>query len=317
MSSRPAKRKRTEHAPITRSTTWKTDGSVVLQAANMQFRVHWSVLSENSSFFRDMQGLPQPPDQPTVEGCPIVELSDDDPEDVEHVLKVLYSPTFLEQKALPLPVIAALIRLGRKYDFKNLFDSALARLTSEYPTTLQEYDALPDGIGFTSVEEYPGLDLDIISLATEHSISSILPYAYYYVLRTFSLIQLFDGISRGDGTVACPSGLDLRRCVIARERLLAKQCQPDYTFGWTRKDFCGCTTPAQCRTLRDGVLSEYLDDADIGALALPFYILDGFKFCAACTRHAYECMIAGRKKIWDELPGFFDLPPWDELGNET
>ncbi|KAF8216778.1 hypothetical protein K438DRAFT_1797818 [Mycena galopus ATCC 62051] len=315
MSSRPAKRKRTENAPITRSTTWKTDGSVVLQAESTQFRVHWSVLSENSSFFRDMQGLPQPPDQPTVEGCPIVELSDDDPEDVEHVLKVLYSPTFLEQKALPLPVIAALIRLGRKYDFNNLFDSAVARLTSEYPTTLQEFDASADD--FVSVEEYSGFEFDMISLATEHNILSILPVAYYCVLGKFNLIELFDGMSREDGTVARLSGLDFRRCVIARERLLVKQCQPDYTFGWTRREFGGCTKPTQCRTLRDGVLSEYLDEADIEALALPSNALNSFKFCTACTRHAHECMIAGRKKIWDELPGFFDLPPWDELGHET
>ncbi|KAF8216780.1 hypothetical protein K438DRAFT_403438 [Mycena galopus ATCC 62051] len=314
MSSRPAKRKRTEHAPITRSTTWKTDGSVVLQAESTQFRVHWSVLSENSSFFRDMQGLPQPPDQPTVEGCPIVELSDDDPEDLERLLKVLYSPTFLKRKALPLPVIAALIRLGRKYDFKDLFDSAVALLQSEYPTTLQEYDAMAKR--FVSVEISPGLGFDIISLATENNILFLLPAAYYCLLEDFSLIELFDGMSRADGTVARLSDLDLRRCVIARERLLVKQCQPDYTFGWARREFGGCTKPTQCRTLRDGVLSEYSEQAEIEALALPSDILDGFKFCAACTRHAYECIIAGRKKIWDELPDIFDLPPWDELKNE-
>jgi hypothetical protein len=90
--SPPAKRQRTEDAPITRSDIWFTDGSVVLQAQNTQFRVHWGVLTQNSSFFRDMQALPQGNvEQPTVEGCPLVELHDD-VEDVKHLLTTLYNP---------------------------------------------------------------------------------------------------------------------------------------------------------------------------------------------------------------------------------
>jgi hypothetical protein len=92
MSSPPAKRQRTEDEPITRSQIWNSDGSVVLQAANTQFRVHWSVLARNSSVFRDMQGVPQPADQPGVEGCPIVELSDDT-DDVGYLLMALYIPS--------------------------------------------------------------------------------------------------------------------------------------------------------------------------------------------------------------------------------
>ncbi|KAJ7935112.1 hypothetical protein B0H13DRAFT_1474520, partial [Mycena leptocephala] len=61
------------------------DGSVVLQAENTQFRVHWSILSIHSSVFHDMQGLPQPPDQDSIEGCPVVQLSDL-AADVEHIL---------------------------------------------------------------------------------------------------------------------------------------------------------------------------------------------------------------------------------------
>jgi capsid portal protein len=89
--SPPAKRQRTdEDEPITRSDIWYEDGSVVLQARNTQFRVHWGVLAQHSSFFRDMQKLPQPPDQPNADGCPIVELQDE-VADVEHLLRALYS----------------------------------------------------------------------------------------------------------------------------------------------------------------------------------------------------------------------------------
>ncbi|KAJ6519069.1 hypothetical protein C8R45DRAFT_950158 [Mycena sanguinolenta] len=58
----PAKRQRTGDAPtrpITRSDyLWIDDGNVVLQAGDLQFRVHWGVLARNSSILRAMRGLP-------------------------------------------------------------------------------------------------------------------------------------------------------------------------------------------------------------------------------------------------------------------
>ncbi|KAF7362310.1 BTB domain-containing protein [Mycena venus] len=198
MSTPPAaKRKRGENAPITRSHIWYQDGSLVLQAGQHQFRVHWGVVSEHSSFFRDMQALPQPPDQPTVDGCPVVELSDD-LMDVEFLLKALYTPvaaiarTFLAQTALPLHVIGALLKLGKKYDFRALLDSAVARLTFEYPATLEEYDRLlcDDAPEYTPtrIVPYDALEFDVISLARESDIVSVLPSAYYrLVLTSYSM----------------------------------------------------------------------------------------------------------------------------------
>ncbi|KAJ7147773.1 hypothetical protein B0H12DRAFT_1247043 [Mycena haematopus] len=53
---------------------------------------------------------------------------------------------------------------------------------------------------------------------------------------------------------------------------------------------------------------------DVGALALPDDWSE-LKFCDACRRHTTESIAAGRKKLWDELPAIFDLPPWDESKN--
>ncbi|KAJ7794280.1 hypothetical protein B0H14DRAFT_126474 [Mycena olivaceomarginata] len=75
-----------------RSEIWYSDGSVVLQAETSQFRVHWSVLAQHPSFFLDLQALPQPESgQPTMDGCPLVELQDT-AADIEHLLKALYDP---------------------------------------------------------------------------------------------------------------------------------------------------------------------------------------------------------------------------------
>ncbi|KAJ7125105.1 hypothetical protein C8R44DRAFT_980335 [Mycena epipterygia] len=318
-SSPSAKRQRTENAPITRSDIWHSDGSVVLQAEDTQFRVHWSVLALHSSFFRDMQGLPQPPEQPSVDGCPVVELQDT-VADVEYLFKALYSPTFLTQEALPLPVVAALIRLGRKYDFRELLDQAVERLTFENPMTLEKYDALiKDGknYGPTRIVYYRGMFYDILTLARENNILSVLPCAYYRSLIYHTQEDSFDGIPRMDGSLAALAPIDQRRCVVGRTKLLKVQLEPGYPRGWLRSwpSNNGCANILQCTENR---LEKYTSYHVL-------YVLNTYAnqqpkiqrlFCSACQEHIEETVEAGRRKIWEELPGFFDLPPWIELKND-
>ncbi|KAF7370392.1 BTB domain-containing protein [Mycena sanguinolenta] len=236
---------------MTRSDLWFDDGNVVLQAEDIQFRVHWGVLALHSSFFHDLKALPQPADQPSVDDCPIVELSDA-PDEVEYVLRALYVPSFLCQKRLSVPIISALLRLGRKYEFKDLFDSAVARLTSEFPTTVEEYDASGK---FKTIEWYDGVHFDIIALATENNILSVLPSACYRAVERYELSILFDGIPRKDGTLASLPQTDLRRCAIGQHRMVLKQFEQGFTLGWVRKwDSHGCTASALCRKGRENML---------------------------------------------------------------
>ncbi|KAF8217101.1 hypothetical protein K438DRAFT_1953963 [Mycena galopus ATCC 62051] len=257
MSSPQGQAQRTGNAPIIRSETWRRDGNVVLQAVNTQFRVHWSVLTLHSSVFRDMEGLPQPPGQPTVEGCPILKLSDD-PDDVEYLLKALYIPEFHCQQTLPLQVVGAFVRLGRKYDFNYLLDSAVARLISEFPPTLEKFDAERTRVAVPTFADH----LDAVTLIRQNNILSALPSAYFFAVMANSL----------------------------------------------------------CRAVREDTVKQCLDDTVILILTTPEFWKELFfksKFCSACARNAAECVAAGRKKVWEELPAFFDLPPWSELKNDT
>ncbi|KAJ7188666.1 hypothetical protein C8R46DRAFT_979878 [Mycena filopes] len=318
MSPPPTKRQRTEDAPLTRSDIWYKDGSVILQAENTQFRVHFSLLSQHSCFFRDLEDLPQPPDQPTVEGCPVVELAGDACIDVEHLLRVLYDFSFMAQTAIPLPVIAALIRLTRKYDFRTLLDMAVERLTFENPTTLEAYDALlVDGkYSPTRIVPYYGLLFDILTLARENNLLSVLPCAYYRILARYSQIRLLDGILKRDGTVASLAPVDQRRCLLGREKVFLKQCQPGYTIGWLR---CwdgpteDCLTPSACAGVRSLAIERYMSEVGIWALVPDFL---NKAQCKQCLHHIEASVAAGRKRTWDELPSFFDLLAWDELKND-
>ncbi|KAJ7642779.1 hypothetical protein DFH06DRAFT_1477492 [Mycena polygramma] len=310
MSQSATKRKRTEDAPtISRSDIWYQDGSVVLQAEGTQFRVHWGVLA-NSSFFRDMQALPQPPEQPTVEGCPIVELHDLY-EDVNHLLTVLYDPTILFQKVLPLAVVAALLRLGRKYDFRKILDAAVQLVMYDNPTTLEDY------LKHTTMHVTNCNALEMLTLVRENNIMSAQPCAYYEVVRGCEQSQLFDGVPRDDGTLAFLAPNDLRQCNLSRERIIAKQMLPGFMWGWLvswdyRED---CALPRICAANREHMLQISVELHQPQALDIGGELWDRM-FCPECLRHMEKRIDAGRKKMWEELPSFFDLPPWSELKND-
>ena len=70
---------------------WFSDGSVVLRAQGIHFRVHKTQMARHSGFFRDLFSLPQPPivGEDMIEGCPVVELYDD-PTDLANLLVAIY-----------------------------------------------------------------------------------------------------------------------------------------------------------------------------------------------------------------------------------
>ncbi|KAJ6519064.1 hypothetical protein C8R45DRAFT_1204318 [Mycena sanguinolenta] len=310
-ASRPAKRKRTETAPITRSR-WLPDGNVVFQAENVQFRVHWSVLALNSPVFRDMQELPQPAKQPTVDGCPVLKLPDD-ATDIEYVLNALYDPKFLSQKALSFPAVGALIRLGRKYEFNDLLNLTTARVRAEHPTTIEEYDVLPKKNKMQTIVYQPGLSLAILALASENNILSALPFAHYYVAMK-GLDELLRVLKKIKTVDALPSLL-LRKCIAGQQKLLIKQFQPGYTLGWVLEAVTpyGCTSPTHCRRAREIFMRQCLDGARIWAFVRGSLVTAECKLCTVCSLHAQKFTEDGRKKLWADLPQMFDLAPWDEL----
>ena len=53
------------------------DANFIIQSSdNLNFRVHKSVLAMASPFFKDLLSLPQPSDSETVDGLPVVQLSE-------------------------------------------------------------------------------------------------------------------------------------------------------------------------------------------------------------------------------------------------
>lgn len=73
----------------TRGAIWLDDGNIVLVAGGVAFRVHQSILSQNSEVFRDIFTLPQPIDAEKYEGRPVVHLTDS-ASDLVHILTITF-----------------------------------------------------------------------------------------------------------------------------------------------------------------------------------------------------------------------------------
>jgi hypothetical protein len=92
-----------------------------------------------------------------------------------------------------------MIRLGRKYDIDHLRDEALLRLTVEFPTTLSEWENLaPNYTQIIHEEENDGLLYDIVNLAHQNDIKSILPAAYYLCLQEIVSLVPFSHVASAD-----------------------------------------------------------------------------------------------------------------------
>jgi hypothetical protein len=87
---------------------------------------------------------------------------------------------FDSAETLEFPVVAAIVRLSKKYDFKQLLTATVARLTAMFPRTLVD-GRKAYGI-ISRIYDDGGLLFDAINLATEADLFALLPSLYFYAL---------------------------------------------------------------------------------------------------------------------------------------
>ncbi|KAF7984434.1 hypothetical protein HWV62_14506 [Athelia sp. TMB] len=310
-------------APITHSDIWFEDGNVVLQAERTQFRVYRGMLARNSSVFRDMFSIPQPaPSEESADGCAVVCLPDA-AQDVEIVLRALTEPGYLTARgSMPIERVAALLRLGQKYDFEALRTEALHRIYYEIPTTLEDFASrkrcsqIDTEVGYTF---WPNL----LKLAREHNLQSVLPLALY---------RCSGGINLDSEDPSDPFG-KLRSLISVEDQILLLSCftrlmrlHKLLTRNWLQSvpnPFPACENARSCNDahdfhLRDAVCLKLglvaLDDGDTYVSYLS--ILMSYRICQPCKEAIKAMHNAVRRDFWAQLPKIFGLPAWDELRKE-
>ncbi|PPQ79629.1 hypothetical protein CVT24_010039 [Panaeolus cyanescens] len=209
---------------------WFDDGSIVLQAGRTQFRVHKSLLTRTSTVFSDMFLLPQPglaDGEELVEGCHVVHLQDSEA-DVGYLLESIYDhpdasrPSTSKIAPMRVPKLAALLRLGNKYDVTHLRDNALFRIKAQYVEPCITNSAIPsDYIYFREDDETwaTAEKLDLAALVFEEGVFSALPLLLCIVISHITIEEIYDGTEREDGTTAILPPELIRKCVLGKDRL--------------------------------------------------------------------------------------------------
>jgi hypothetical protein len=106
--------------------------------------------------------------------------------------------TSKQAEHIMFPLVVSLLRLGRKYQFSDIW--ALARRTVQIQVPIDNVDSwnyfLDDNFHTTSDDDdIPGLwlrghEFDLLNLAIEHGIQSILPVAYYLCAHYYPLVRV-------------------------------------------------------------------------------------------------------------------------------
>ncbi|KAH9077226.1 hypothetical protein EDB83DRAFT_2504455 [Lactarius deliciosus] len=305
---------------------WFSDGNVTLCAGDFAFKVHRGQLERHADIFQTMLSIPQPDDT----GC-IIRLCDS-PTDVYHLLRALYDGLYFRRPFVQdFPFLASVLRMSCKYFICIPRKQCLERLQSYFPVTLSEWDRRermslsPDG-HYDPRHEIPS-PIHVINLARELNVGSVLPAAFYDLARY--------------GTSKTASGTEPLAHLILEA---VEREQPHFYFHFlvltaplplssTRRfknhsPAEGCAGGQACRdafyfitlnTLRSvgGIAAGRDGRSMIDMLHHTEWVdgqyLRGLSICGKCREEFIPAVHAGRQAIWDQIPEWFGLEPYDTL----
>ncbi|KAF7973183.1 hypothetical protein HWV62_15881 [Athelia sp. TMB] len=294
--------------PLVRSKIWFKDGNIVLQAGRTQFKVYQGLLAESSAVFADLFSVPQPPvtEAELVEGCAVVNLADS-VVDVTFVLEALFQRRYATvREPIPIETVAAFVRMGNKYQINDLLKDGVRRLCYEFPDTLADYDETDD---WSTIISRNGVMTDVVNLAREQNILSVLPAALYGYINSNYITEM---------DIHSTHGLSL-----IDERTLSKASLPllrlegETAFSWLTSDSPpGCLTLDECTQARNRVIrSSFFPIPNWHGLSSWKDVWED-SMCDVCVAKAQELHAAGRQQFWDQFPPLLGLPGWDELRKE-
>ena len=251
---------------------------------------------------------------------------------------------------MPFRIVAGMIRMGRKYLIDHLSSKGVAHLTAELPRSLKEFEAKrvwTTGGGqyhrrefrFTQIVPHDDLLFDIIALAIDERVHTILPQALFLVLLkavrlrfshsgqlpdAFFPSQEQEDVSIGaypqlssQAQLMCLRGLTKftslhRRQVFDWVEAIAIE---DDEYGEDPTEYC--QTSGLCRrTMGDIKEKLWLQDLNLSMIFIEedklasFFRSHGWQIdvCQACYRAAVARTKELTKTMWKMLPAYFLTP---------
>ncbi|KAJ7725322.1 hypothetical protein B0H16DRAFT_1594526 [Mycena metata] len=262
----------------------------------------------HSSVFRDMFTIPLPSDEAMVEGCAVVVLQGDTVRDWCLLLRAVF-PKGLPDEVPSIDVIAAILRLSKKYDFPIFRKNCVDRLKGEFPASLEEYDDLDDWT-YISGNCDGNVCMLLISLAREIGVYSVLPLSFALIVQEDMLEVLRSDVAlSSDDRLACLTGYF---------NLL--KLQSTTTMAWlglgskSHIPCSNCLQPSKCPAAVKEIALKTLKSNPPELRVTRRWLEEWDKeMCRHCRKTAKDIYDTGRDTCWTQLPAAFGLPSWEEL----
>ncbi|TFK88132.1 hypothetical protein K466DRAFT_521388 [Polyporus arcularius HHB13444] len=301
---------------------WFDDGTIVLVARDVEFRVYSGILASESPVFKDLFSQPNPTRLVSIHGlpdipCPVVTLTDH-PDDLRHILRIVYMThaggRLYDAKSPSFDAISASIRLGHKYQMMELYDESVAYLkdhfTDDFDTWANQPDWFPPGWKHAEA-------IGVVNLARLIGEPCLLPTALLACIELED--ELVDGYTRSDGSQESLTLEDLKLCIAAKTRLreaavvaLFRTLEPVVSAACKNAEKGGCRV-----ALRTAIYNLHATvNVWIGGCIFQPYldcVKDGkVNVCSRCSALLDARCIYERLHIWNRLPELVGIaaPGW-------
>ncbi|OBZ70939.1 hypothetical protein A0H81_09344 [Grifola frondosa] len=289
---------------------WFRDGSIVLIARNIAFRVYQGLIAEQSDIFRDLFAVPQPMNPDMMDDCPAVHLSDS-PEDLRHLLRVLlpsqnrYFLKPLKGESIDFAEVSAIIRLAHKYGIQDVQDQALSYLkisfTDKFSDHIDDHHEGPVAFELNDVRA-----IAVVNLARLVGADSMLPVALYRCSQLGS--EIIHGFSREDGTREQLTADDLGRCINGKMALVRASVMAAFRILLAPLSAEACMDGHCGRKDLAHVLDDLAQDDDlITYRVLTPWLPECDMFCKNCHDTLLSRDLKERRNIWLQLPSFMGV----------
>ena len=203
---------------------------------------------------------------------------------------------------------SSLLRMATKYRFQHIRSQILLDLPPAYPTKLSEYEGsscLGEAI-FRSPLPHPNLVLDLF---VSCRVSFALPFAYYRACIAGDPAS--SDVGAGETTLSPET---LETALRGKARLKTEEVQLAREVA-----FQDCASWGSCsKKSSDGraLIFDWIHPkATTQSGILERGDIPGPGYCSRCLQAFQQELSKAKKDIWENLPSYFDLPPWGNTVN--
>lgn len=198
--------------------------------------------------------------------------------------------------------------MATKYKIDHLREEAITYLIHDYPSELASWDEqqVPKNRALTT-RPHP---YSVVHLATLCDVPVVLPAAFLECILDCDLGDLFEEpISENlslDNKRVCLDGL---KAFASVQKNTFMYLAPPYTPAGAY-----CKNPLQCLEVKASLLWHLASQPLALRGMQPWSLFAGEPpLCSVCRETCSRMHEESRWRMWEELPGIFQLPPWREL----